>query len=100
MVLASPRPPVDPDDVSIEYSKNIQPISFKFDMWVDTPRGTFNTLRALEQQRSQPNDTYIPQIFKMQYLHKHWSDYFQILCRGEVSEATYKMVNDYNNTYI
>ena len=37
MVLASPRPPVDPDDVNTPNSKNIQPISFKFDMWVDTP---------------------------------------------------------------
>ena len=30
----------------------------------------FDTLRGLEQLRSQPNDTRIPQIFKMQYLHK------------------------------
>ena len=32
----------------------------------------FDTLRALEQLRSWPNDTYIPQIHvvKMQYLHK------------------------------
>ena len=43
-------------------------------MRVDTPWGTlllkFDTLRGLEQLRSQPNDTRIPQIFKMQYLHK------------------------------
>ena len=59
-------------------SKNIQPISFKFDMRVDTPppppRGTlllkFDTLRRLEQLCSQPNDTCIPQIFKMQYFQK------------------------------
>ena len=39
MVLASPPrpPPVDPDDVNTLNSKNIQPISFKFYMWVDTP---------------------------------------------------------------
>ena len=53
--------------------KYIQPISFKFYMWVDTPWGTlllkFDTFRWLEQLRSQPNDTPIPQIFKMQYLH-------------------------------
>ena len=30
----------------------------------------FDTLRGLEQLRSQPNDTCIPQILKMQYLHK------------------------------
>ena len=37
MVLASPprplQPPVDPDDVNTN-SKNIQPISFKFYIWV------------------------------------------------------------------
>ena len=33
MVISSPpHPPVDPDN-----SKNIQPISFKFCMWVETP---------------------------------------------------------------
>ena len=41
MVLASPPPrpppPVDPDDVNTLNSINIQPISFKFYMWVDTP---------------------------------------------------------------
>ena len=39
MVLASPPrpPPVDPDDVNTLNSKNIQPISFKFYIWVDTP---------------------------------------------------------------
>ena len=39
MVLASPPhlPPVDPDDVNTQTRKNIQPISFKFYMWVDTP---------------------------------------------------------------
>ena len=75
MVLASPPrppPPVDPDDVNT-LTQNIQPISFKFYIWVDTPWGTlllkFDTLRGLEQLRSQPNDTRIPQIFKMQYLH-------------------------------
>ena len=55
-------------------SKNIQWISFKVYMRVDTPWGTlllkFDTLWGLEQLRSQPNDTRIPQIFKMQYLHK------------------------------
>ena len=30
----------------------------------------------------------IPQIFKMQYLHKQWSDYFQIVYIGVVSETT------------
>ena len=45
--LASPRPPVDPDDINAH-----------------------DTLRALEELRSQPNDTCIPQIFKMQCLHK------------------------------
>ena len=42
-------------------------------MRVDTPMRVvaieFDTLRWLEQLRSQPNDTRIPQIFKMQYLH-------------------------------
>ena len=42
-------------------------------MRVDTPLRyfaiKFDTLRGLEQLRSQPNDTRIPQIFKMQYLH-------------------------------
>ena len=37
MVLASTRPPVDPDNVNTPNSKNIQPISLKFYMWVDTP---------------------------------------------------------------
>ena len=38
MVLASPpRPPVDPDDMNTLNSTNIQPISFKFYMRVDTP---------------------------------------------------------------
>ena len=76
MVLASPpRPPVDPDDVNALNSKNIQWISFKIYMRVDTPlkpctlQLKFDTLRGLEQLRSQPNDTHIPQIFKMQYLH-------------------------------
>ena len=36
----------------------------------DTLLLKFDTLRGLEQLRSQPNDTRIPQIFKMQYLHK------------------------------
>ena len=43
------------------YSTNIityQPIRFRY-----------NTLRWLEQLRSQSNDTRIPQIFNMQYLH-------------------------------
>ena len=66
MVLASLRPPVDPDE------NNNQTISFK--LWVNTPGGTlllkFDTLRALEQLRSKPNDTMYPQIFKMQYLHR------------------------------
>ena len=39
-----------------------------------SPWGTlllkFDTLLELEQLRSQPNDTLIPQIFKMQYLYK------------------------------
>ena len=76
MVLASPpRPPVDPDDVNaLNNSQNIQWISFKVYMRVDTPWGElllkFDTLRGLEQLRSQPNDTRIPQIVKMQYLHK------------------------------
>ena len=53
-------------------STNIQPISFKFYMRVDTPLGYFAIeIRWLEQLRSQPNDTLIPQIFKMQYLHKY-----------------------------
>ena len=71
MVLASPppRPPVDPDDA------NTQPISFKFYMRVDAPLMYFAKLIPsdeswLEQLCSQPNDTRIPQIFKMQYLHK------------------------------
>ena len=42
-------------------------------MRVDTPLRyfaiEFDTLRWLEQLRSQPNDTHIPQIIKMQYLH-------------------------------
>ena len=76
MVLASPqhlRPPVDPDDVNTK-SKSIQQISFKFYMRVDTPLRYVAIeiwySRALEQLRSQPDDTCIPQIFKMQYLHK------------------------------
>ena len=64
MVSASRRPPVDPDDVNTRNTKNIQPISFKLYLWVDTPL----RYRALEQLRSQPNDTCIHQIFKMQYL--------------------------------
>ena len=80
MVLASPppcppaHPPVDPDDVNALNSKNIQRISFKFYMRVDTPLRYFAieiyTILGLEQLRSQPNDTRIPQTFKMQYLHK------------------------------
>ena len=75
IVLASPpRPPVDPNVVNALNLKNIQRISFKVYMRVDTPWGTlllkFDTLRGLEQLRSQPNDTLIPQIFKMQYPHK------------------------------
>ena len=50
-------------------------------MTVDTPRGVlplkFDTLRALEQLRSQPNDTN-PQIFKMPYLHEWLANCFQI----------------------
>ena len=79
MVLASPLPPprpppsVDPDDVNTLSLKNIQPISFKFYVRVDTPLRYFAIeiwyLWWLEQLRSQPNDTCIPQIFKMQYLH-------------------------------
>ena len=45
MVLTSPpppsRPPVDPDEVNILNSKNIQPISLKLHMWVDTHRRYF-----------------------------------------------------------
>ena len=78
MVLASPLrpppPPVDPDDSN---SKNIQRISFKFYMRVDTPPPpwstlllNFDTILGLEQLCSQPNDTCIPQILQMQYLHK------------------------------
>ena len=74
MVLASPRPPVDLDDVNTPNSKNIHHISFKFYTRVDTPWGTlllkFDALLGLEQLCSQPNDTCIPQILKMQYLHK------------------------------
>ena len=36
-VLAPQRLPVDPDDVNTLNLKNIQRISFKFGMWVDTP---------------------------------------------------------------
>ena len=67
MVLASlpPPPPRPPRRREHSNSKSIQPISFKFDMRVDTPWGTlllkFDTLRGLEQL-SQPNDTCIPQI--------------------------------------
>ena len=42
-------------------------------MRVDTPLRYVAieiTRRELEQLRSQPNDTHIPQIFKMQYAHK------------------------------
>ena len=71
MVLASPCPPRRREHSN---SKSIQPISFKFYMRVDTPWGTlllkFDTLRALEQLHSWPNDTFIPKIFKMQYLHE------------------------------
>ena len=73
MVLASP-PPRPPRRREHSNSKSVQRISFKLYMRVDTPRGTlllkFDTLRALEQLRSRPNDTCIPQILKMQYLHK------------------------------
>ena len=73
MVLASPlppppRPPVDPDYVNARNSKNIQRISLKLYMRVVLL--TFDTLLGLEQLCLQPNDTRIPQIFKMQYLHK------------------------------
>ena len=53
----------------------------------------FDNLRALEQLRLQPNDTCSPQIFRMQYIHKWWSDCFQIWYRGEVSEATWKKLS-------
>ena len=74
MVLASsPRLPIDPDDVN---TRKVFTDLFKFYMMVDTPWGTllltwlkFDTLRGLQQLCSQPNDTRIPQIFKMQYLH-------------------------------
>ena len=80
-VLASPPPrppPVDPDDVNA-LNRKIFNGNIKVYMRVDTPppppRGTlvlkFDTLRGLEQLRSQPNDTCIPQIFKMQYLRKY-----------------------------
>ena len=72
IAAASATASVDPDDVNSNL-KNIQPISFKFYMWVDTPLRyfllKFDALRGLEQLRSQPNDTHIPQVFKMQYLH-------------------------------
>ena len=67
MVLASP-PPVDPDDVKPFNSQNIQRISFKFNVHVLCISFKFDTLLGLEQLRSQPNDTRIPQIFTMQYL--------------------------------
>ena len=61
MVLASPpRPPVDPDDVNT-LTRQIFNLTLLL---------KFDTLQWLEQLRSQPNDTQIPQIFKMQYLHK------------------------------
>ena len=58
MVLASP-PPVDPDDVNTATHLHI--------LYVGTLLLKFDTLRALEPLRSQPN-TCIPQILKMQYL--------------------------------
>ena len=46
MVLALP-PPVDPDDVNTLNSKNIQPIAFKFYLWVDAPLRYFAAKRHL-----------------------------------------------------
>ena len=64
MVLALPPcPPVDPDDVNILNSTNIQPISFKFYMRLDTPLRYF----AIEIFA---DDTCIPKIFELQYLHE------------------------------
>ena len=60
MVLA-PRPPIDPDYVDTLNLKNIQQITSKFNMRVDTPWATL--------LRSQTTLCF-PQIFKMQYLHK------------------------------
>ena len=37
LALPPPRPPIDPDDANTLDSINIQPISFKFYMRVDTP---------------------------------------------------------------
>ena len=88
MVLTSPtplhtRPPIDPDDVNV---LNILQITFKFYRSLDTPYGVFllkfDTLRALEQLRSQQNDTVSPKS------HQFWTDCFQIFYRCEISEAT------------
>ena len=57
MVLESPCPPIDLDDVYTRNSRNVQPISFKFD-----------TLWALEQLCSQPKDTlYHPNLLTAIY---------------------------------
>ena len=55
--LASPppRPPEDPDDTNARNSKNIKRISFIY---------AIDTLRAIEQLRSQPNDTLSPKSLK------------------------------------
>ena len=80
MVLASPpRPPVDPDDVnalSRKYSTDLFQVLYegRYTPSPPPPRGTLlfkcDAIRALEQLRSQPNDTCIPQIFQIQYLLK------------------------------
>ena len=77
MVLASPprlpRPPVDPDDVNAEvekYSTDLFQILYEGRYPLRYLLLKFDTLRAIEQLRLQPNDTCIPQIFKMPYLRK------------------------------
>ena len=63
MVLASLRPPhplVDPDDVNTPNSKNIQWLSFKFGIRLDTLRYP-NCISG--------DNFYIPQIFEMPYIH-------------------------------
>ena len=74
-VRAPPPPPVDPDDVNT-LTRKIFNLSLTQILHVrrypPEVTGTLllkiDTIRGLEQLRSQQNDTRIPQIFKMQYL--------------------------------
>ena len=63
MVLASPRPPVDPDDVNALTGKKYLPDLFQVAIEIRYPVRTRTTVFTAKRHC-------IPQIFKMQYLHK------------------------------